>query len=51
MTEVELSSADMWATGISPDGYPTQFLRDDLDALGIIPADKLPSIPDGTRYW
>jgi error-prone DNA polymerase len=49
MTEVELSSADVWATGISPDSYPTQFLRDDLDALGVIPADKLLSIPDGTR--
>jgi error-prone DNA polymerase len=49
MTEVELSSADVWATGISPDSYPTQFLRDDLDALGVIPAVKLLSIPDGTR--
>ncbi len=49
MTELELSAADVWATGISPDSYPTQFLRDDLDALGVIPADKLLSIPDGTR--
>ncbi len=49
MTEIELSSADVWATGISPDSYPTQFLRDDLDALGVIPADKLLDVPDGTR--
>ena len=49
MTEVELSSADVWATGISPDSYPTQFLRDDLDALGVVPADRLLAIPDGTR--
>ncbi len=39
----------MWATGISPDSYPTQYLRDDLDALGVIPADKLLDVPDGTR--
>ncbi|HZQ31919.1 MAG TPA: error-prone DNA polymerase, partial [Mycobacterium sp.] len=49
MTEIELSSADVWATGISPDSYPTQFLREDLDALGVVPADKLLEIPDGTR--
>ena len=49
MTEVELSAADVWATGISPDSYPTQFLRDDLDALGVVPADRLLAIPDGTR--
>ena len=49
MTEVELSAADVWATGISPESYPTQFLRDDLDALGVVPADRLLAIPDGTR--
>jgi error-prone DNA polymerase len=49
MTELELSAADVWATGISPDSYPTQFLRDDLDALGVIPADQLLTVPDGTR--
>jgi error-prone DNA polymerase len=49
MTEVELSAADVRATGISPDSYPTQFLRDDLDALGVVPADRLLAIPDGTR--
>jgi error-prone DNA polymerase len=38
MTEVELAAADVWATGISPDSYPTQFLRADLDALGVVPA-------------
>ncbi len=49
MTELELSTADVWATGISPDSYPTQFLRDDLDALGVIPADQLLKVPDGIR--
>jgi len=49
MSEPELAAADVWATGISPDSYPTQFLRGDLDALGVIPADKLLDVPDGTR--
>ncbi len=49
MTELELAAADVWATGVSPDSYPTQFLRDDLAALGVVPADRLLSVPDGTR--
>jgi error-prone DNA polymerase len=49
MSEVELAAADVWATGVSPDSFPTQFLRADLDALGVIPADKLLEVPDGTR--
>jgi error-prone DNA polymerase len=49
MSELELAAADVWATGISPDSYPTQFIREDLDALGVIPADQLLSVPDGTR--
>jgi error-prone DNA polymerase len=39
----------VWATGISPDSYPTQFLRSDLDAMGVLPADALLSVPDGDR--
>ena len=49
MSEVELAAADVWATGISPDSYPTQFLRTDLDAMGVVPAERLLEIPDGTR--
>jgi len=49
MTDLELAAADVWATGISPDSYPTQFLREHLDALGVVPADQLLSVPDGTR--
>ena len=49
MTDVELAAADVWATGISPDSYPTQFLRSDLDAMGVIPADRLLEVPDGSR--
>ena len=49
MSELELAAADVWATGVSPDSYPTQFLRADLDALGVVPAAKLGSVPDGDR--
>ncbi len=49
MSEVELAAADVWATGVSPDSHPTQFLRADLDALGVIPADRLLQVPDGSR--
>ena len=49
MSETELAAADVWATGVSPDSYPTQFLRADLDELGVTPADRLLSVPDGTR--
>lgn len=49
MTDVELAAADVWATGISPDSYPTQFLRSDLDAMGVIQADRLLEVPDGSR--
>ena len=49
MSDVELAAADVWATGVSPDSFPTQFLRADLNALGVIPAGELLSVPDGSR--
>lgn len=49
MSEAELAAADVWATGVSPDSYPTQFLRAGLDELGVTPAERLLSVPDGTR--
>ncbi|MGW0163436.1 error-prone DNA polymerase [Mycobacterium sp. NPDC003323] len=49
MSALELAAADVWATGVSPDSYPTQFLRADLDAMGVVPADRLLTVPDGTR--
>ena len=30
--------ADLWATGVAPDGHPTRFVRPHLDALGVVPA-------------
>ena len=28
MTDREEAVADLWATGVSPDGHPTRFVRD-----------------------
>ncbi|RDI64392.1 error-prone DNA polymerase [Nocardia pseudobrasiliensis] len=49
MGELELAAADVWATGVSPGSYPTEFLRPHLDSLGVIPAGRLRSVADGTK--
>lgn len=49
MGEVTRAAADVWATGVSPDSYPTQFLRARLDAMGVVPAKGLFGVPDGSR--
>ncbi|MGW2095228.1 DNA polymerase III subunit alpha [Promicromonospora sukumoe] len=36
MSEVELSQADAWATGVTPDSYPTQHVRPGLEAAGVL---------------
>ncbi len=46
MTEPEELLADMWATSITPDEYPTALIRDRLDALGITPATELAKLDD-----
>ena len=45
----EIAQADLWATGISPDGHPTRFIRDELRRLGVVPADELAGHPNGSR--
>lgn len=49
MGEVTRAAADVWATGVSPDSYPTQFLRARLNAMGVVPAKGLFGVPDGSR--
>ncbi|MEO5832068.1 MAG: error-prone DNA polymerase [Nakamurella sp.] len=49
MSEIELTVADIWATGISPDSYPTEFSRDQLDRYGVLMAAQLMPVPHGTR--
>ena len=49
MSDVELAAVDAMSTGITPHTYPTQYLRPRLQAMGVTPADRLLSVPDGTR--
>ena len=49
MEPVEEAIADLWATGISPDGHPTVFLRGELDARGVVTAEALARVPHGER--
>lgn len=49
MAGVDLAAADVWATGVSPASFPTQFIRDRLDALGVVPARETLEIENGRR--
>ena len=49
MEPVEVMIADLWATGISPDGHPTEFVRGELDRLGVHTAASLAGAAHGTR--
>jgi error-prone DNA polymerase len=49
MTEIELNRADLWATGVSPTSYPTEFLRAALDQQGVLTAAGLADVDAGTR--
>ncbi|MDN5858750.1 MAG: error-prone DNA polymerase [Pseudonocardia sp.] len=44
LTDVELTVADVWATGVSPDSHPMQHLRERLDRLGAIRVDGLDGV-------
>lgn len=49
MDDKDRAVADVWAMGISPDSFPTQFLRDRLNRLGVVPAAQLVEVPHGAR--
>jgi error-prone DNA polymerase len=49
MTDPEVTAADLWATGISPDRHPVQFARDRLDAMGAVSIAGLGKVPHGRR--
>ncbi|HEX9257890.1 MAG TPA: error-prone DNA polymerase, partial [Acidimicrobiales bacterium] len=40
MDEREVAIADLWATGVAPDGHPTRFVRPHLDRLGAVSAAR-----------
>ena len=41
MTPVEEAVADLWATGVSPEGHPTIFARQELSELGVLTSNDL----------
>lgn len=49
MTEAECNRADLWATGMSPDSYPTQYVRAALDEQGVVTAAGLVGVADRAR--
>ena len=49
MDGVELAAADVWATGVSPDSFPIQFLRSRLDGMGALSAAQLSEVDHGSR--
>ncbi len=51
MSDREEALIDLWATGVAPDGHPTRFLRDTLDAQGVVRACDLPGLDHGTKAF
>jgi error-prone DNA polymerase len=51
MKPIEEAVADLWATGVSPDGHPTIFLREKLHAMGVLTASELVAAESGTRIY
>ncbi len=49
MTAGETARADLWATGVSPEGHPTRFVRAHLDRLGVVTATGLAEVEAGSR--
>jgi len=49
MDAVAEAVADVWATGVSPDSYPTQFVRPRLQGLGVVRAGEMAAVENKTR--
>jgi error-prone DNA polymerase len=49
MSEIELSQADAWATGVTPDSYPTQHVRPGLEAAGVLTVAQAIATEQGHR--
>jgi error-prone DNA polymerase len=48
MSEAEEIAADLWATGLSAARHPTELVREELAARGIVTAERLKELPDRT---
>jgi error-prone DNA polymerase len=51
MDDVDRLVADVWATGLSPDSHPAQYVRGELDRAGALRIDALPQVEHGRRVW
>ena len=49
MEPVEVAMADLWATGVAPNGHPTRFMRDELDRLGVVTSAGLAAVDPGSK--
>ncbi|WP_136519798.1 DNA polymerase III subunit alpha [Cellulomonas telluris] len=49
LADVEVATADVWATGVSVDSYPTQFVRDGLDEAGVLRVEQVFRAEEGRR--
>jgi error-prone DNA polymerase len=49
MDDVDAMVADVWATGLSPDSHPVQYIREDLRRIGAISIADLQKVPHGSR--
>ena len=49
MDPIEEIVADVWATSVSTGVYPTAVIRDRLEAMGIVPIDRLRTMENRTR--
>jgi error-prone DNA polymerase len=47
--EVELTLADLWATGVTPDGHPFAHLRTQLAGSGVLSIRDLAGVDNGRR--
>jgi len=49
MSPEELAHADLWSTGVAPDGHPTAFIRRELTERGVVTSAGLVDRPAGTK--
>jgi len=49
LDDVDRLMADVWATGLSPDSHPAEFIRPLLDRLGAVPISALERLDHGRR--
>src|SRR5690606_36646846 len=50
LAPVDEARADLWATGVSPDGHPTRVLRETLDELGVVPGRRPRATAGGMTF-